>query len=511
MGSSVVVSTVGFLKGVLAASYFGTSEDVDSYFVALLLPDLATRFALSGFFTFVPLFAAERSRSAEAAWRAAGKMLTLWLALLSLVAVAGATFSRELLPLIARGFEGQQLQDTVLMCRILFLMTASVGIAEILALPLIAQRRFLSATASQVSFQVSSTAFLVTFHAWGISSLVWGMVFGGFVQLLAICIGLGKDRQHLRLDFDPRNPVVRRMVRLTVPTYVGNAGAQLNGIVNRGFASLLAAGAVSSIQYAYMLTEAPVTLLANSATRALFPFMSTQYAEGGRRARANVNRALFTIAVLFAPIALGTYLIATPLVQCLFERGTFDSRSTAMTAGALKFYAPSILALALSRLMVGAFSAQQDTATPMRAGLVRVAINALLCYALVSRMGHLGIALANTVAEFVKCVLLTALLWRTFPGDEAVAMFRPYLRLLPPLAGMALVVSVMKREFLIGMGSWPLDTLLLVAVVLAGALAYLGGLSLFCRQELDFYRDIIREHVRLPAGLGRLAPFRVRP
>ena len=48
----------------------------------LLLPDVAMQLARTGAFNFIPLFAAERKRSEGEAWRAAGNMLSYWLAML---------------------------------------------------------------------------------------------------------------------------------------------------------------------------------------------------------------------------------------------------------------------------------------------------------------------------------------------------------------------------------------------------------------------------------------------
>ena len=510
VGSSMVRAGIGIAKSVLAASYFGTSGPMDIYLVAILLPDLVGRLSMTGTFNFVPLYAAERTHSPEAAWRAASKMVSYWLALLLCVLCVGAVLAPVLVSLIAPGFEGEQVQRAVATCRVLFLMAASVGAARVLALPLIAERRFFAATTSETLFQAASTGFLVAFHSWGIDALAWGMVFGGFVQLLAVIIGLGEFRPRLRLDVDLRSKVVRRMFRLTLPTYIGNAGARLNTLVNRGFASMLPAGGVSSLQYAYMLTETPVSLLASPLNEALFPFLSSQYANDERKAQANLIRALLAIAMLFAPIAVGTYLLATPLVRCFFERGSFDARSTELTASALQIYAPSILALALSGLLTSAFHARQNTTTPMKVGLIRIGVNAFLCFLLVAPLGHRGIALSNTTAESVKTVLLLVLLWRLLPREEAYLAMRPFLRLLPPLLLMTVVVHLLSVHTLTESGSWILRSTTLAGVVLAGGFTYSAGLALFCREEIGFFWGMVRGGlVGLGSRFGRLASGRV--
>src|SRR5260370_30572066 len=57
-------------------------------------------------------------------------------------------------------------------------------------------------------------------------------------------------------------------------------------------------------------------------------------------------------------------------------------------------------------MMGVSFHARQDTLTPMRAGLVRVGSNTLLCAALAPFLGHRGVALATTVSLYVKLLVL---------------------------------------------------------------------------------------------------------
>jgi putative peptidoglycan lipid II flippase len=502
VGSSALGSAIGFLKNVLAASYFGTSGSMDAYLVALVLPDLVSNFALTGAFNFIPLFAEQMAISDEAGWRAANKMVTYWLTLLLVVLIVVVVLTPWIVGVIAPGFGGAQRERTITISRVLFLMTASVATSEVLSLPLLAERRFFAVAASEVAFQIGSTAFLVAFRGWGISALVWGMVCGGLVQLLVVVVGLGDVRRRLRLDLDLRAPIVRRMLGLTMPTYIGNMSAKLNSVINRGFGSLLPEGAVSSLQYGMTLIDAPVSLLASPATRTLFPFLASQFTEDEKRARANLSRALFSLTAMFAPIAVGIYMLARPIVRIMFQRGSFTGHSTDLTVGALQIYAPLILTLALNGLLTAAFNARKNTQMPMRVGVLRVALNASLCFAFVPSFGVRGIALSNTVADFVKVLLLGFFLWRVFPREEAGSTLTSMGRLVPPLALMALVVYPAGRAVMAA-NSWLATVLSLVAVALLGAVVYLATFALFCRAEFAHYAAIARDELeRLRARFG---------
>ena len=403
VASSATCAAVGLLKNVLAAYYFGTSGEMDVYLLALLVPDTAMHLARTGAFTFIPLFATERRRSEDGAWTAAGHMLTYWLLLLSTALVLAFVFTPQILGLLAPGFGSEKTARVLLFTRALLLMAASVGGARLLSVALHAEKRFAAAAVAEVAFQVTSTLYLVTFHALGIEALVGGQIFGGFVQLLIVCVGLFDRRHRIRLQLDVSSPAVRRVIRLSLPVYLGESGDKVNLIVARALASLLPTGAISGLQYAFTLVESLPSLVSGALSTAAFPFLSQRFADDDPQgARRDLRRALLTTTAIFLPVSAALWLLATPLVVLVFQRGTFDADSTALTASALRLFAPGALPIALCMLLGSAFHARQDTTTPMKVGFARVLCNTVLSVLLAPRLGHLGIALATTVSLYLK-------------------------------------------------------------------------------------------------------------
>ena len=502
--SSVTALGLGFLKNILAAYYFGTSGAMDAYLLALLLPDVAMQLARTGAFNFIPLFAAERRRSEDEAWRAARVMLGYWLAMLAGALVLAWLLLPVALPLLAPGFDAGRRRLTLELARVLLLMAASVGAGRILAVVLHAERRFLAAGASEVAFQAGSTAFLVATHRMGVEALALAQVFGGFLQFLVVALALLPRHHVLRPSFDFASGPVRRLIRLSLPVYLGDTGDKVNLMITRAFASLLPAGAVSGLQYAYTPVEGIHRMLAGPLTTAFFPFLSSRFAERDQRgARLSLGRALVTVVFVFSPFAAAAWLLADPLVVVLFERGSFDIRSSGLTASALRLYAPAVLALALNELIGSSFHAHQDTLTPMRAGFIRVAGNAVLCAALTPALGHRGIALATTLALFGKLAYLAVSLRRVFTPGEArrnlAAMGRVFLSVgamsavVYPVAAFASTPAVLK--------SHPWLALLVLSLLCLST--YAAGLWLFARRLLLVHVALLRRSLLRP--LGRLA------
>jgi putative peptidoglycan lipid II flippase len=419
LGSSATALVLGFIKNIVAAFYYGTSGAMDAYLMALLLPDVAMQFARTGAFNFIPLFAAERQRSEAEAWQAAGKMLSYWLLLLAGTLLLVFLLAPLALSLLARGYGPEQRAATLELIQILLLMAATMGTGKILGVVLHGERRFLMAGLSEVAFQLGSMAFLVAYHGLGIRALAWAQVFGGSLQLLVASCGLFANRRLLRAGLDLGSAPVRRMIRLSLPVYLGDSGDKINLVVTRAFGSLLPAGAISALQYGYTPVEGLHRMFAGPLATALFPFLSRRFAEGDpRRARTTLGRTVVLAAVVFLPLTAVAWLFSHQIVVLIFQRGSFDVGSTQLTSSALRLFAPSVLALALNELLASSFHARQDTMVPMRAGLVRVVCSTALCALLIPSLGHRGIALATTLSLYVKLLVLGFCLRRVFEAAE---------------------------------------------------------------------------------------------
>lgn len=488
--SSVTVAVVGFLKNILAAYYFGTSGAMDAYLLALVIPDLTMHLAGTGAFNFIPLFASERARSEAGAWISAGKLLTYWLLILGSAIAVASLATAPLMSVVGPGLGPGDRGTTIQLTRLLLWMAAPVGAARLLAMVLYAEKRFLASASSEAIFQIVSTLYFVLFHSWGVLSLVWGQILGGAVQLLIIGLALRNRKHQIRPNLDFRSAPVAKAIRLSLPVYVGNVAGKLNNVVNRSFASLLGVGAVSSLQFATLLVESPIRVLASSLTAALFPFLSEQFAfRDSERARDAVKQAILTTTVLFLPLAIFLFAAATPLVQVLFQRGSFDSRSTELTVNALRILAPAVVALGLNELLVSVFHSRQEPKVPLLAGLVRVALNVLLCSLLSPLLGHRGIALALTASAYFKLGVL-ALHLRVLLGPERSRSLLLEVSRAIAAGGATLIVGELVES---GLEAYVpgLIPVRLALVSLSMVAAYLAALGLLCPEELVRYRATI--------------------
>jgi putative peptidoglycan lipid II flippase len=110
------------------------------------------------------------------------------------------------------------------------------------------------------------------------------------------------------------------------------------------------------------------------------------------------------------------------------------------TALALVAFAPGLLFVGVSRVVVPAFYAMKDTRTPVWISFWTLLVNAGAGLVLMRPFGHTGLAMALTFSSIFNCLLLVWALHRKVGRLGLSRLFASLVRLLPAAGCMAAVV-----------------------------------------------------------------------
>jgi len=421
MVATISSRILGLAKNVFLASYFGTQMAMDAFWIAFVIPMLFLKLFTSGMGNYVPIYTHQLVRDGEdSAWDFGNHILGFQILLVLLSAGLGALVAPSLARLIAPGAAPQVQNLAAHMSRMLMAITLFLGFAEAFAPVFYSDERFLLPSIGGVFNNVVILLFLIFGHArLGIFALVWGLVIGAVVQLLLLLPGLWRFRANLRPKFSFRHRAVWQFVRLSVPAYFSQAGIYLNNFADKFFASLLPVGAISALSYAFMVVEIPSSVITLSLDRAVMPGLSAHFGNHnpGKALRATAEWLGFLMVIL-VPFTLTFLILGRPIVQVIFERGSFTAASTERTLHALIFYALGIPATAVTSIIGTAFVADKDPKTPVALGLLRVGVNIGLNALLVYRMGIAGLALATSLSGYFKLAITKLVIDRKYPGGD---------------------------------------------------------------------------------------------
>jgi putative peptidoglycan lipid II flippase len=170
-----------------------------------------------------------------------------------------------------------------------------------------------------------------------------------------------------------------------------------------------------------------------------------------REMREAIHHGLRTLLFVMTPAAVGLFVLAAPVVQMLFEHGSFDPKSTMLTARALSFYAPGLMVFCLAKVFVPAFYSLQDTRTPVKIGLcavtLNITLNVLFALTLPEYWRHAGMAFSTVIAEGFNGLTLAVFLRRRLGPFGIRGILAGLGRALGAAAAMAAVAFYTERYF----------------------------------------------------------------
>ncbi len=433
---------LGLVRDVVQARYFGTGLQADAFVVATRIPtllrDLFAEGAMSA--AVVPTLSRVLQREGPAAaWRLGSQVINGLLLVTALVVVLGIVFAEPLVHFYATGFEDtpDKLALTVRLTQVNMPFLLLVAVAAACMGMLNATRRFfmpaLAPALYNVVFIACTIVFVPLFYRLGVEpvmALSAGMLLGGAAQLVAQWPALRREGYRHTWRLNLRDPRLREVLLLMGPGTLGVAAAQINLLVNTKLATG-EDGAATALTYAFRLMYMPIGIFGVSVATAAIPELARHAAERAHHdMRSTLSWGLRLMLMLSVPATLGLIVLAEPIIQLIFERGRFDAQSTAMTAGALAFYAPGIIGYSVVKIASPSFYSMQDARTPMAVSLVTIAVNLVLNIWLNSVMGFRGLALGSAMAANLNAGLLLWLLARRIDGMDAARVAAAFARIL---------------------------------------------------------------------------------
>jgi len=485
---------LGLLRDVVFAHTIGAGGGADAFFVAFKIPNFMRRLFAEGAFAqaFVPVLSEYRAQGTLAAVKAlvdrvAGG-LGLVLLLVTVLAVLGAPLVATV---FAPGFHSDPVQFALArdMIRITFPYLMLISLTGLTGAILNSYDQFAVPAFTPVLLNVCliGAALLAAPHfdppALG---LAWGVLIAGVVQLVFQLPFLMRLQLLPSPKVDWADPGVKRILTLMVPALFGVSVSQINLMLDTIIASLLPSGSISWLYYSERLADLPLGVFAIAIATVILPNLSRQHAARDPDSFSyTLDWALRLICLIALPAIVALVILAEPILITLFQYGATSASDTGMAALSLRAYALGLLAFMLIKVLAPGFYARQDMKTPVRIGVIAMVVNMVLNIAFVLplhfywQIGHVGLALATSLAAYVNSYLL-------YRGLRRLGVYRQHhgwsalsLQMLCANVAMVLVLLALMAlwpswvEWSAGQRVWRL-----ALVCAAGALVYANGLLL---------------------------------
>ena len=491
VGGMTFASRVGgLLRDVAFSHVLGASVAADTFLLAFRVPNFFRRLCAEGAFSqaFVPVLAdyhaqAERTgdnRPMERFVAAVAGNLGVVLLVATGLGVVGAGGVAAVF-MVGYLDDAEQFALAVELTRIVFPYAACISFVSLAAGVLNVHHRYGVPAFTPVLLNVALIAAALaaaTFAADDLTAaayfLAWGVLAAGVAQLAFQAPSLRRVGMLVAPRPDWRHEGARQVGRLFVPAAFAASAGQINALVGSQIASLLEEGSVSWFYYADRLMELPIGIVAIAIGTVLLPNLSRLRNRGDWAGfSAALEWGMRAGVLIGLPAAAALAVLAYPLVATIYLHGETTGNDVERIVAALRAFAIGLVPLVVVKIAAPAYFARQDTKTPFKFGVASVAVNIVVSLATFQWLGHVGLALAVSVAAILNAALLVGGLARGGQFRPGVAFFRAALAASAATATMsaALWWWVPDPSWWLAAALWT-RVLALAAVVLAGFVVY---------------------------------------
>ena len=440
LAASVLLSRVlGFVRESAIAFRLGVGPEVDAYRAAFQIPDLLNYFLAGGAFSvaLIPLYQQVRSARGDADAEAFFAKVLGTMSAVTVVATAVLWWNAEaLVRLQFGGFDPETLERTVRLTRIVLPAQIFFVAGGIVRAVLMARGRFVSQALAPVAYNVGIIAGGLALPQLGADGFAWGVLLGAFVGNLVVPFAeAARDRElriRARVAFDRD---MRRYLVVAAPLMIGVTLVTVDEWYDRWFGARLAGGTIAALGFARFIGQAPVAVLGQAVATAALPMFSKLWSEGRREELDELVTATLRAALGIAILAgAALAVLSEPVVEIIYERGSFDAESTARVTALVVIFALALPAWIVQQIALRAFYARADMWRPMLLGTTVALVAIPLYLNLGDRFGAAGLASAGVIAMTFNA-LATVVMARVLHGSPSPAS-------LASTAGRALLIAM---------------------------------------------------------------------
>ncbi|WP_171077685.1 murein biosynthesis integral membrane protein MurJ [Acinetobacter sp. ANC 7454] len=427
--STVIVSAMtmlsrvlGLVRDVVLLNVFGAGKDFDTFVVAFRIPNFFRRLFAEGAFSqaFIPVLTEYKTTKTHAEVqilisRVFG-CLSTFMSLLTFFAMVAAP---AIIYIYAPGFHADPEKFALAsdMFRLTIPYLLFMSLTAFASSILNSYGSFTTPAFAPVLLNMAMIAgalWLTPYMAEPIMALGWAVLIAGALQLAIQIPELWRRKLLIPPKVDFKHEGVDRIMKLMLPALFGVSVTQINLLLNTIWASFMQDGSVSWLYSAERMTELPLGLIGVAIGTVILPSLSARHAEQDQaKFRSMIDWAAKVIVLVGVPASIALFMLSTPIIQALFQRGQFDLEDTHMTALALQCMSAGVISFMLIKVFAPGFYAQQDTKTPVRVGLMAVAANAILNVVFIGffklidwHAEHMALALASSGSALVNAGML---------------------------------------------------------------------------------------------------------
>lgn len=415
----ILISRIsGFCRDFLLARFLGASIYSDIFFIMIKLPSVFRTLFTEGTFnqSFLPNLA-KTNRKGEFCV----KILMIFIAILSLIALIVFIFSNIFTDLIAYGFDDEIKKISAPLIGLNIWYLVIIFCASFFASLLNYKGRFFITSISASIFNFACIAAMLIFKDLEklqlLKMITYFILISAFIQIFILIIALKDNKifismllyaRNFKQEFQNKKTSLKGFFKNFSSSLIGSSSSQLNSLVEIALASSLAHASISYLNYSTRLYQLPLALIAIAFTQVFFPSLIAYIKQGKiQNAILSIQKIFELMLLLLILAALTGYILSEEIIKLLFERGAFTNENTLECAKVLRLYILCIVPLGISKLFLAWINANYLHSIAAKISIMSCFISIIASLCLIKDFGILAFCIsANISAWFILLAYL---------------------------------------------------------------------------------------------------------
>jgi len=407
---TVLVKVASAVKELVIAYRFGTSDALDAFLMALLLPHFVYEL-IGGAVTsaFIPTYVQVREREGQAAaQRLFSSIMVVSVGLAVIAGLVLGLLGPLLLPVLVSGFHPEKLALTKHLYFLLLPILLAGGLAAMWSAILNAGERFaLVAVIPMVSPILTVLLLLMADQRDGIVVLTAATVMGLALEAGLLGWQLKKQGVSLIPRWYGKSPAVKQVFRQYTPQVGASFLMGSTMLIPQSIAATLGPGSVSVLAYGSKATALLLGVGSTAVSTAVLPHFSRMVAIGDS---AGVRHTLKTYSQLILLVTLPLTAVfiyySEPIVRIFLQRGAFTQADTFLVGLVQSIYLLQVPIYALSILCVRLISSFRASHLLLWGTIINLIMGIIFTYLFAEWFQVVGIAVAISLMHLLSMVYL---------------------------------------------------------------------------------------------------------
>lgn len=445
--ATVIAKLLSFIETTMLANVYGASMESDAFLIAYSVPTvLFTGVGTAISTIFIPSYTKYCINGTVSSQKLVSNLVSIFGIFSVIVIILVNIFAKPIVHVFAVGFEGEKFALAVDMVHIMSLSMLPIALQYIFIGYLQLKKRFFEAAIIPSVLNLIIIIFMMTIGRNNVRILSFGMVCGYFLALILFFYA-GRIEKFKYVPYcNIKEPYIKEMLELVIPVFLSAGVSQINGIIDRTYASLLEAGYVSALDYANKVNTIISTFSVTAFATVLYPILAKMADDTEQKKFCEyIEKNILFIIALVLPMTVVCMSTSEEIVFILFGRGKFTDNNVNITAQCLTAYSFGFIGYTLRLFLIRVFYSCHDSKTPSFNTIIALVFNIVFNVLLFNKLKHIGLALATALASNITTALLLYGLQKKKREFKIYHLIKDFFKLLAASLVMCAVILYIDR------------------------------------------------------------------